>query len=95
MTLHKAKGLEFDLVFHADLYDHVIPTRTYKPGVYQVMFQDEIQCLNLHYVGITRAIKACVLMTSTLRLNKGGEVKQGAPSQFIGRNGTSAIQLTW
>ncbi|MDM9594987.1 3'-5' exonuclease [Pseudomonas guariconensis] len=96
MTLHKAKGLEFDLVFHADLYDHVIPTRLYPPGTYgQVIFQDEIQCLNLHYVGVTRAIKACVLMTSTLRVNTQREVKNGAPSQFIGRNGANAIPLTW
>lgn len=96
MTLHKAKGLEFDLVFHADLYDHVIPTRMYPPGTYgQVIFQDEIQCLNLHYVGITRAIKACVLMTSNLRFNTRGEIKNGAPSQFIGRNGANAIPLTW
>lgn len=96
MTLHKAKGLEFDLVFHADLYDHVIPTRLYPPGTYgQVIFQDEIQCLNLHYVGITRAIKACVLMTSNLRFNTQGEVKNGTPSQFIGRNGANAIPLTW
>lgn len=96
MTLHKAKGLEFDLVFHADLYDHVIPTRLYPPDAYgQVIFQDEIQCLNLHYVGITRAIKACVLMTSSLRFNTRGEVKNGAPSQFIGRNGANAIPVTW
>lgn len=29
MTLHSAKGLEFDIVFHADLYDHVLPARSY------------------------------------------------------------------
>jgi DNA helicase-2/ATP-dependent DNA helicase PcrA len=96
MTLHKAKGLEFDLVFHADLYDHVIPTRLYPPNTFgQIIFANEIQCLNLHYVGITRAIKACVLMTSTSRINGQGEVKNGAPSQFIGRNGTSAISIPW
>jgi len=96
MTLHKAKGLEFDLVFHADLYDHVIPTRVYPPGTFgQVVFENEKQCLNLHYVGVTRAIKACVLMTSTLRINRQGEVKSGATSQFIGRNGASAIPISW
>ena len=96
MTLHKAKGLEFDLVFHADLYDHVIPTRSYPPNTYgQVFFENETQCLNLHYVGITRAIEACVLMTSTSRINGKGEVKVGAPSQFIGRNGVSAVPITW
>lgn len=96
MTLHKAKGLEFDLVFHADLYDHVIPTRLYPPGAFgQVIFENEKQCLNLHYVGITRAVKACVLMTSFFRINRQGELKNGAPSQFIGRNGMRAIPIPW
>lgn len=94
MTLHKAKGLEFDLVFHADLYDHVIPKRCYPPGTFgQVIFENERQCLNLHYVGITRAVKACVLMTSNRRINGEGDVKIGAPSQFIGRNGANATPI--
>lgn len=96
MTLHKAKGLEFDLVFHADLYDHVIPTRLYPVGTFnQVVFENEQQCLNLHYVGVTRAVKACVLMTSTSRFNRQNQLKSGAPSQFIGRNGTFAIPIPW
>lgn len=96
MTLHKAKGLEFDLVFHADLYDHVIPKRLYPPGKFgQVIFENEKQCLNLHYVGVTRAVKACVLMTSTLRITKNGEVKGAAPSQLIGRYGTNAMPILW
>ncbi|MBR7777450.1 3'-5' exonuclease [Undibacterium rugosum] len=96
MTLHKAKGLEFDLVFHADLYDHVIPTRIYPPGTYgKAIFENEQQCLNLHYVGITRAVKACILMTSTSRINRSGELKGGTPSQFIGRNGTNASPIPW
>jgi DNA helicase-2/ATP-dependent DNA helicase PcrA len=96
MTLHKAKGLEFDLVFHADLYDHVIPARLYPPGTYgQLIYENEIQCLNLHYVGITRAVQACVLMTSNSRINGQGAVKGGAPSQFIGRHGTNALPIAW
>lgn len=95
MTLHKAKGLEFDLVFHADLYDHVMPKRRYPPGNWQVVYENEVQCLNLHYVGITRAVKACVLLTSNSRINVQGEVKSGAPSQFIGRHGTSAMAISW
>lgn len=96
MTLHKSKGLEFDIVFHADLYDHVIPTRLYSSGIWgQVVFENERQCLNLHYVGITRAIKAAVLITSTSRFNGKGEIKPGAPSQFIGRNGVSATPIIW
>lgn len=95
MTLHKAKGLEFELVFHADLHDHVIPKRLYPPGQYGVFFENESQCLNLHYVGVTRAIKACVLMTSSLRINGQGDIKNGAPSQFIGRNGAAAATILW
>lgn len=96
MTLHKAKGLEFDLVFHVDLYDHVIPKRLYPPGTYgQVIFENEIQCLNLHYVGVTRAVEACVLITSSYRINGEGNVKNGAPSQFIGRHGANATPIVW
>ncbi|WOZ79913.1 UvrD-helicase domain-containing protein [Kosakonia sacchari] len=96
MTLHKAKGLEFELVFHADLYDHVLPSRIYPPGTYgQVIFENEIQCLNLHYVGVTRAVKACVLMTSNYRINGQNNVKNGEPSQFIGRNGAIALPINW
>jgi DNA helicase-2/ATP-dependent DNA helicase PcrA len=95
MTLHKAKGLEFDLVFHADLYDHVMPARLYINGSFDVVFENEQQCLNLHYVGITRAIQACVLLTSTARINKQGQQKNGAPSQFLGRNGTTPTPIPW
>lgn len=94
MTLHKAKGLEFDVVFHADLYNHVLPKQNYdNVPIGQIVYENEQQCLNLHYVGITRAIKACVLITSTLRINGKGETKSGQPSQFIGRNGTKPVNI--
>ncbi|MBY0410048.1 MAG: ATP-dependent helicase [Burkholderiaceae bacterium] len=95
MTLHKSKGLEFDLVFHADLYDYILPRRVIIKGNFDVIFENELQCLNLHYVGITRAIHACVLLTSTSRINAHGQEKKGAPSQFLGRNGTSAAPIQW
>jgi DNA helicase-2/ATP-dependent DNA helicase PcrA len=96
MTLHRAKGLEFDLVFHMDLYDHVIPAREYEDVPFgEVVFKNEQQCLNLHYVGLTRAIKAAVLLTSTKRFNASGVEKNGAPSQFIGRNGMHAVPIPW
>lgn len=85
MTLHKAKGLEFDVVFHLDLHEWAFPAK--KPGpesdfdnpVYSQWEQD----VNLHYVGITRARKACVLCSSTKRTKKGGEVKNGKASDFL------------
>lgn len=59
MTLHKSKGLEFDLVVHLDLYDWVFPTREYTGNFNDEVFPDWDQDLNLHYVGITRAKMVC------------------------------------
>lgn len=95
LTLHKAKGLEFDVVFHADLYDHIIPKQNYPSGPHGPIFENEQQCLNLHYVGITRAIHGCVLLTSTSRVNGQGQRKRGAPSQFLFRNGTNPTPISW
>lgn len=80
MTLHKSKGLEFDLVFHLSLYDWILPRKgdDVKPS-------DYIQDINLHYVGITRAKRWCVLCTSSKRHNK--VKKLGATcSEFLDRH---------
>lgn len=85
MSLHKSKGLEFDLVFHLDLYEWVLPTKRPGPGndfdnpVYPSWDQDS----NLHYVGITRAKKVCVLCHSSRRMNSDGDWKNGRPSEFL------------
>ncbi|MEQ5727930.1 UvrD-helicase domain-containing protein [Providencia alcalifaciens] len=83
MTLHKSKGLEFDFVFHLDLYDWILPKRVFIEGNYDVVFENEQQCINLHYVGITRARKGIVLIHSTKRYNALGDLKNGEPSQFL------------
>lgn len=88
MTIHKAKGLEFDIVFHADLYEWVLPAAGPGDGndwnnpVY-INFEQDI---NLHYVGITRAKKACYLCHSTQRVNSNNQIKNGAPSDFLSYN---------
>lgn len=85
MSLHKAKGLEFDIVFHLDLHEWVLPAKRPGPGndwdnpEYPTLEQDA----NLHYVGITRARKACFLCTADQRVNSCGEVKQARPSEFL------------
>ena len=90
MTIHKAKGLEFDIVFHLDLYEWAFPAKQPGPGndfnntIYSSLEQD----FNLHYVGLTRAKKACFLCTSTKRIkNKWQseelEIKNGTPSEFL------------
>ncbi|HEJ9136403.1 TPA: ATP-dependent helicase [Serratia marcescens] len=93
MTLHKAKGLEFDLVFHLDLYEWVFPWRKPTdnfddPPLYPSWKQE----LDLHYVGITRAKKLCVLMTSTSRIKDGG-LKKGQPSRFFELPGLKGLYL--
>ena len=89
LTLHKSKGLEFDIVYHLDLYDWVVPRRDVVRSVWDPVFTNEQQCLNLHYVGVTRAVKACVLVTSSGRINSRGASMAGNPSQFLGRNGVA------
>jgi len=77
MTLHKSKGLEFDILFHLNLYQYILPQYN----------GDYSQDLNLHYVGITRAKKACVFCTSTHRHKKYGEKPSPSnPSEFLGRH---------
>ncbi|MDO9567213.1 MAG: ATP-dependent helicase [Candidatus Desulfaltia sp.] len=85
MSLHKAKGLEFDIVFHLDLHEWVLPAKRPGPGndwdnpEYPTLEQDA----NLHYVGITRARKACFLCTADRRVNSYGEARQAQPSEFL------------
>lgn len=83
MTLHKSKGLEFDVVIHLDLVEWVFPKRvpgaSYGERVYPELEQD----LNLHYVGITRAKSVCVLIHTTQRINAQNAVKQAEPSIFL------------
>ena len=62
MTLHKSKGLEFKCIFLLDLYRWILP-----PEGERVSEEDYIQALNLHYVGVTRAIEACYIMVGDQR----------------------------
>jgi DNA helicase-2/ATP-dependent DNA helicase PcrA len=91
MTLHKSKGLEFDVVYHLDLYDWVHPKRVYIQGNWDVVYDDWDQELNLHYVGITRAKNYCVLVTSLNRLNGEYKLKAGNPSQFLSLPGLDGL----
>ncbi len=94
MTLHKSKGLEFDIVFHLDLYEWILPNK--QPGenndfnnpIYGSWNQD----LNLHYVGVTRAKKACILCTSTQRTNWKNQIKNGKASEFLSLNNLNSLR---
>ena len=91
MTLHKSKGLEFELVYHLDLYDWIHPKRKFVRDCFDVIYDNWEQELNLHFVGITRAKNYCVLVTSTSRLNRDYETKTGNPSQFFSLPGLDGL----
>lgn len=88
LTLHKSKGLEYDFVFHLDLYEWVFPNKQPGPNndFNNPIYGDWTQDLNLHYVGITRARKGCFLISSTKRTNNEGLTKNGKDSEFIWLN---------
>lgn len=81
MTLHKSKGLEFNVVFHMDMYKYIISDDCGNT--------DEItQLLNLHYVGITRAIDVCYIMNGSKRYrSKFNDFISAYPSTFLNKPG--------
>ena len=68
----------------------LIPFKQYKNGV--ACYPNEAQDLDLHYVGVTRAKKLCVLVSNSTRHNSKGEAKKGEPSIFLSRNGVEALR---
>lgn len=91
MTLHKSKGLEFNIVFHMDMYRWIIPNE-YGDATSQM------QDLNLHYVGITRAIDVCYIMNGTKRYrSKQGDFVTAEPSPFLCKPGLAERRndVTW
>lgn len=95
MTLHKSKGLEFDIVIHLDLHEWVFPSKSPGPNndFNNPIFNDWQQDLNLHYVGITRAKQGCFLVSSTQRTNYKGEIKKGKDSDFIWMNSIEKLRF--
>ncbi|SFM20932.1 DNA helicase-2 / ATP-dependent DNA helicase PcrA [Paenibacillus sp. 1_12] len=93
MTLHKSKGLEFDVVIHLDLYQFIIPGYDWIVKQIQKEFHES---RNLHYVGVTRARKALFLATSSNRFIARTEIFDTAkPSEFLGANGIDKYRLNW
>lgn len=78
LTYHKAKGLEFDIVFCLEAYRFIMPP-------YKGVQKDIEQSLGMHYVGITRAKKACYIALGYQRHNKDG-LRDAEPSEFLTKN---------
>lgn len=85
LTLHKSKGLEYDVIIHLDMHEWIFPYKQPGPNndFNNPIYGDWSQDLNLHYVGLTRARKGCVLISSTQRTNYQQQIKQGKDSEFL------------
>ena len=77
MTLHSAKGLEFEVVFMVGLEESVFP---HSRALYDPKEMEEER--RLMYVGMTRAKKELYLLTSYSRALFGG-LQYNPPSRFL------------
>lgn len=93
MTLHKSKGLEFDVVFHLNMSDWELPSKRIENNdFYNPLYPNWEQDLNLHYVGITRARKACYLVRGTQRTNSYECLKKAKDSEFLSIHGLDTLR---
>lgn len=76
MTLHSAKGLEFDTVIIAGCEDGILPSN---PAIQESNVEEERR---LFYVGITRAKKRLLLTHAKYR-NSFGQTNTQFPSRFL------------
>jgi DNA helicase-2/ATP-dependent DNA helicase PcrA len=79
MTVHGAKGLEFELVLLTGMEEEMFPYRGMEPGGHEEMEEER----RLAYVAITRARKYLVMTHAELR-QIFGTTRWGRPSRFIG-----------
>ncbi len=77
MTLHSAKGLEFDVVFMAGMEETLFP---HSRSIYDQQQMEEER--RLAYVGITRARQELNLLSASSRMIFGG-VQHNPPSRFL------------
>ena len=78
-----AISFEFNVVFHMDMYKYIISDELGDA-------EEKKQSLNLHYVGITRAIDVCYIMNGTRRYRaKYGDFYDAKPSSFLFMPGLS------
>lgn len=93
MTLHKSKGLEFEVVFHMNLNEWELPYQKVENGDFNnPIYYNFEQDLNLHYVGITRAKSQCFLITTSYRTNNNGETKRSKPSVLLNMNRLQSLR---
>jgi len=79
MTVHGAKGLEFDLVMLTGMEEDMFPYRNQEPKTAEEMEEER----RLAYVAVTRARKHLVI-THTRQRQIFGITRLGSPSRFVG-----------
>ena len=79
MTIHAAKGLEFDTVFLAGWEEGVFPSQRALDEGGNASLEEERQ---LGYVAITRARKRCVILHAANRRIY-GQWTSSIPSRFV------------
>lgn len=87
MTLHGAKGLEFDHVFIVGVEEGVLPHSRACSNENDV--EEERRLL---YVGMTRARKTLTISRSQLRFKYNGEAEFTQPSRFLNEIGPEHLQ---
>jgi DNA helicase-2/ATP-dependent DNA helicase PcrA len=91
MTLHSAKGLEFDSVHIAGCDDGILPSKAFSTDMAPEEKKEKLEEeRRLFYVGLTRAKKHLFLYTCQRRFWH-GEQKSMAPSSFIEEMDASTI----
>lgn len=79
MTVHGAKGLEFELVMLTGMEEDMFPYRNQEPKSAEEMEEER----RLAYVAVTRARKHLVI-THTRQRQIFGNTRLGTPSRFVG-----------
>lgn len=79
MTVHAAKGLEFDAVFITGMEERLFPLRGQEPGEEEQLEEER----RLTYVAITRARKLLTISHANTRLIY-GQTRYNTPSRFLG-----------
>ena len=86
MTIHSAKGLEYDTVFVVGLEENILPSQQSAGNSRQI--EEERRLL---YVAITRARKHCILSYAKQRFRY-GRMEIGTPSRFLRDIDTSLMK---
>ncbi|MGG1660904.1 UvrD-helicase domain-containing protein [Brevibacillus sp. NRS-1366] len=92
MNLHKVKGLEYEIVIHLDLYNYVLPGFNYFSGG----DTEELDAAtHLHYVGITRAMKALLLLVGSKRYQQNRDRFISADKSMFLSGDVENYRLAW